>query len=553
MAILKHIASKSSDYRAAFNYLVYQHNEYTKKPLLDENGKRMLRKEYYLDGLLCHPLEFARVCKETNEHFHKNEKSGEIKSHHYILSFDPRDREENGLNGEEAQQMGLAFAAKNFPGHHALICTHTDGHNSSGNLHVHIVINSVRQLDVEKQDFMERLCDSRAGNKHHLTNKYLDYLKQEVMTMCQQRQLYQVDLLNPAHKKITEREYWADRRGQEELDHRNSEILSAGLTPRATKFQTQKELLRNIITTISTKSQSLEEFQSILLADHGIKLRDKRGRFSYTLPDRTKSISARMLGTDYDRDYILQVISVNRNNATKESVAELQQQQLESQSNYENHSSKQDAIRVDLSKHIAPTTASIRLIVDLENSIKAQQNRAYAQKVKVSNLKQMAQTLSYIQEHGYATIEELALDLESAKANATSAKIALKDTEAALNSINKQIRLTGQFYANRDVYTEYRKLRKPDSFLQEHRAEITLYESARDALRELSGGKKLATMKSLREEKDRLTVKKNAEYEVYQSTRDKLKELLSVYTNVSIMLGLAKYRISEQKEEMESR
>ena len=50
----------------------------------------------------------------------------------------------------------MEFARKNFPGHQALVCTNPDGHNSAGNIHVYIIINSVRALDVERQDFMER-------------------------------------------------------------------------------------------------------------------------------------------------------------------------------------------------------------------------------------------------------------------------------------------------------------------------------------------------------------------------------------------------------------
>ena len=83
MAILKHIASKNADYRAAFNYLVYQHDEFTQKPILDDAGRHMLRSEYYLVGLLCHPLEFARACKKTNNKFHKNEKR--VKSNPTII------------------------------------------------------------------------------------------------------------------------------------------------------------------------------------------------------------------------------------------------------------------------------------------------------------------------------------------------------------------------------------------------------------------------------------------------------------------------------------
>ncbi len=136
MAILKHIASKNADYGEAQRYLIFQHNEYTGKPILDENGKMQLREEYYLDGADCDPFSFDMECKELNARFHKNQAYDEIKSHHYIISFDPKDRDKCGLTGEQAQQLGLEYCKKNFPGHQALVCTHTDGHNGSGNITV---------------------------------------------------------------------------------------------------------------------------------------------------------------------------------------------------------------------------------------------------------------------------------------------------------------------------------------------------------------------------------------------------------------------------------
>ena len=127
---------------------------------------------------------------------------------------------------------------------------HTDGHNGSGNIHVHIVINSLRKFDVERQDFMEHPCDSLAGNKHHLTKKYLIHLKQEVMNMCRRENLNQVDLLTPAERKITEKEYWANRRGQEKLDKQNQRMIADGVTPRNTKFQTQKDVYKRQVLTL---------------------------------------------------------------------------------------------------------------------------------------------------------------------------------------------------------------------------------------------------------------------------------------------------------------
>jgi hypothetical protein len=547
MAVLKHIAIKNADYRAAFNYLVYQHDEYTHKPILDENGKPQLREEYYLDGLLCNPLEFARCCKKTNEQFHKNEKPGEIKSHHYIISFDPKDKEDNGLTGEEAQRMGLEFARQNFPGHQALVCTHTDGHNGSGNIHVHIVINSVRAETVERQDFMERPGDCKAGNKHHLTKDYLTYLKQQVMTMCQNRQLYQVDLLNPALDRVTEQEYWANRRGQEKLDQRNEEIREAGLKPRTTKFETQKEFLRNAIKATAAKSKSLEEFQSLLLSDYGISLRDKRGRFSYTHPDREKAITGRALGSAYERDYIIELILQNQKQKDVEQAPVVE---TASDFTIPSGSRKSSApVKTESTEKMVPvfTTTKVRLIIDLETCIKAQQSNAYARKIKIINLQQMAQTLAYVQEHGYASVEELEQELSIRKEKTSVSRKELKATESRLADVNKQIRLTGQYLGNKAIYADYRKTGKSKKFYEEHRAELALYESARDALRKLSDGQKLPSLKALKSERDDLVLAKNGQYESYQTARMEEKELQTICSNVHQMLDLNQTQTLEKE------
>ena len=247
MAVIKHIASKNADYGESERYLIFQHNEYTQKPILDDEGHMILRDEYYLDGLNCDPFTFASECQKLNSYYHKNINFNEIKSHHYIISFDPKDREECGLTGERAQQLGLTFAKKNFPGHQTLVCTHTDGHNESGNIHVHIVINSLRKYDVPQEPYMEFDCESKAGYKHHLSTAYLAHLKQDVMDMCQKEGLHQIDLLSPAERKITEKEYWAQRRGQEKLDKLNQKMFEDGITPKETRYQTEKQFLRNAI------------------------------------------------------------------------------------------------------------------------------------------------------------------------------------------------------------------------------------------------------------------------------------------------------------------
>lgn len=88
MAILKHIASKSSNYGAALEYLIFKHDELRKTPILDQNGNRIMRDEFYLDGLNCEPYSFDAACQQLNREYQKNKNKNEIKSHHYIISFD---------------------------------------------------------------------------------------------------------------------------------------------------------------------------------------------------------------------------------------------------------------------------------------------------------------------------------------------------------------------------------------------------------------------------------------------------------------------------------
>lgn len=87
MAILKHITSKNADYGEAQRYLMFQYDEATMKPVLDESGRMIPRKEFYLDGINCDPFTFDMECKELNAQYRKNQTFDEIKSHHYILSF----------------------------------------------------------------------------------------------------------------------------------------------------------------------------------------------------------------------------------------------------------------------------------------------------------------------------------------------------------------------------------------------------------------------------------------------------------------------------------
>ena len=534
MAVIKHIASKNADYGESERYLIFQHNEYTQKPVLDENGHMILRDEYYLDGLNCDPFTFASECQELNSYYHKNQNLNEIKSHHYIISFDPKDRDEYGLTGERAQQLGLTFAKKNFPGHQALICTHTDGHNESGNIHVHIVINSIRKYDVPEEPFMEYACESKAGYKHHLSTAYLAHLKQEVMDMCQKEGLHQVDLLTPAERKITEKEYWAQRRGQKKLDKFNQKMREDGITPKETKYQTEKQFLRDAIDNAAGIAKSPEEFSKILEEKYRIIFKISRGRYSYLHPDRKKYVTGRNLGTRYEEDFLMKTFMENTKLLSKE------KENVQEQPVSDTATNLQQALSSDSSQIPVPfifIKSDLRLVIDLQTCIKAQQSEAYAQKVKLTNLKQMAQTVAYIQEHGYDTRADFNTALTNAENQTSLARKKMKDTEQQLKNVNEQIHFTGQYLAYKDLYAQYRRSHNRNKFYEEHKAELSLYETALRVLKEKSNGQKLPSMKSLYQEKDRLTELREVQRSDFYSHRDQERELKTVDANIDMILG----------------
>lgn len=548
MAILKHIASKNADYGEAERYLIFQHDEYTQKPILDENGHMLIREEYYLDGINCDPFTFAAECQETNAYFHKNQSYNDIKSHHYIISFDPKDRDEHGLTGELAQQLGVEYAKENFPGHQALVCTHTDGHNGSGNIHVHIVINSIRKYDTKPQPYMEFDRDSKAGYKHHLSDRYRIYLKQKVMDMCTANGLNQVDLLTPAERKISEKEYWAKRRGQKKLDKHNAQLEKKGLTPRQTTFQTEKQYLRDAIDTVTSQAISQEDFSRLLSEKYNITFKVRRGRYSYLHPNRSKYITGRSLGTLYEEKHLLQIFQEN-------STSQITENPVPDISQVVNSSTP------TVSAYTATTTeaphtflfikSDLRLVTDLQHCIKAQQSQAYAQKVKLSNLKMMAQTVAYVQEHGFQSKADLDAALSDASAQSTDARNTLKSTENTLKNVNEQIHYTGQYLANKSIYSDYRKSRHKEKFYDDHRAELTLYESALRILKEKSQGNKLPTLKMLREEKNRLTELQTMQREDFNARREHERELRTVCSNVDIILGTSQVQNRQHEHTQE--
>ena len=525
MATIKHISSKNADYGAAEAYLMFEHDEFTMKPVLDGDGRLIPRSDTRMETLNCGNEDFALSCIRANRKYGKNNRREDVKSHHYIISFDPRDAADNGLTVDRAQELGRAYCSEHFPGHQAIVCTHPDGHNHSGNIHVHIVINSLRIAEVERKPYMDRASDTRAGDKHRCTAAALRYFRSEVMEMCHRAGLYQIDLLSGSKNKVTEREYWVRKQGQRQLDKEITQAVATGAAPPdRTKFETDKDRLRQSIRAALSKAKSFEEFSGLLMQESGISVKESRGRYSYLTPDRTKPITARKLGTDFDKTAALAVFAENAARAA---------QKTEGRQEYP------ESISGRLQRHKAtlnaPKPDSVKGMIDIQKKLSEGKGRGYEQWAKTFNLKQMAKTMNFLTGQGFSSAEELEAALTEAIDAQLAAGDSLKELERRIAGNREQIRQTTAYRQTKPVYDGLKAAKKPEQYREQHRPDLARYEAAVRYFRE-QGFKKPPVIAKLQGENEALISEKNAVYCTYREQKARAAELQKVKSNLHTIL-----------------
>ena len=540
MATFKHISSKNADYGAAEAYLTFEHDEFTMKPTLDENGRLIPREDYRISSLNCGGEDFAVACMRANLRYEKNQKREDVKSHHYIISFDPRDGTDNGLTVDRAQELGEQFCKEHFPGHQALICTHPDGHNHSGNIHVHIVINSLRIYEVPLLPYMDRPADTREGCKHRCTNAAMEYFKSEVMEMCHREGLYQIDLLSGSKERITEREYWAAKKGQLALDKENAAREATGQPTKPTKFETDKAKLRRTIRQALSQAGSFDEFSSLLLRE-GVTVKESRGRLSYLTPDRTKPITARKLGDDFDRAAVFAVLEQNAARAAEAPARSPDPPRT-----------IKDRLQVARAEIAAPKQDGVQRLVDIEQKMAEGKGRGYERWAKIHNLKQAAKTLSVYQQYGFTSPEQLeaAVDTAYQKMRQTSGELKALETKLqGKKKLQRQVLAYAQTKAARDGLRAQKSEKARAAYRQAHESDFIIADAAARYFK-AHGITKLPARKALQAEIEQLISEKDGLYNTYHEQKQRFKELQTVKRNIDQILRRDEpHRRKEQSHE----
>ena len=142
--------------------------------------------------------------------------------------------------------------------------------NHSGNIHTHIVINSVRKKcrGTARTD-MDKPNEEKAGYKHRSTNRFLEHLKREVMADCVSGEgLHQVDLLSPAPEKSDRGQEFPcnDQRARKSWRQINQEIVRKGSQTSFHNIPGHRRIFcgRRLMNVLD-QPRNFKEFQSLLL------------------------------------------------------------------------------------------------------------------------------------------------------------------------------------------------------------------------------------------------------------------------------------------------
>lgn len=513
MAILKHLNVHNANYHDFITYVLFQHDSHA-RPIYDHNHVKILRENYLIDAINTTPWTYNIDCQISNRDWKKNREPREVKQHHYILAFEPADIE-RGLTVEKAQAMGMEFARRHFSGHQCVVATHDDGNNKSGSIHCHISFNSLRVKDISQPPYSKLERDSRAGYKFHNTPECLRYLKADVERMCRENGLHQVELNRKAKQNVPDKEYWAEKRGQDRLDQKNDAIRSIGGKPAKTKFQTELARIRQAIDETKQKCDSIDDFIATLKQEHNIAVSESRGRWSYLPEYRQKPITSRRLGDDYSKEAIESFINQRTRAQVPQAKPEIK------------------AAKKPEPKPSRPVIQSVTIgrIIDL-NDPKIQASYGLTQWAKIQNLKTMSMRFNYLTETNLLNMDKLHDTIEAERSDFNRDTQDLLIVEKKLQTCNMLLKNLGIYHKFRPIHQQYIQSRKSVKYKEQHMRELLLYDGAVKKLHEYQERHNRTTvpsMKDLQYWKSQLVPQQQELYERRRKAKQEIKTMEDGY------------------------
>ena len=193
----------------------------------------------------------------------------------------------------------------------------------------------------------------------------------------------------------------------------------------------------------------------------------------------------------------------------------------------------------------------VSLLIDIENSIKAQESRSYEQWAKIHNLKQAAKTMTFLTEHKIEQYVDLTAKIAEIQAESEQAAESLKSVEKRLADMAVLIKNVATYQKTKPVYEAYKKAKDKGKHITAHESEIILFEAAVKALRASQIGGKLPNVAALQAEYKKLQEQKEALYADYGKLKKQFKEYDVIKRNIDGILKVEGQPEREKETERE--
>lgn len=199
------------------------------------------------------------------------------------------------------------------------------------------------------------------------------------------------------------------------------------------------------------------------------------------------------------------------------------------------------AVLLGKRKHVQRQRSN--LLIEIDSKLRMNKTTA-----KVRNLKQMAQTINYLREHGLLDLAELQRKTADITAKYHDLSERIKSAEARMKEISEMKAQIIAYMRTHEVYDSYRKSGYSWAYYAEHESDILLHKAAKKSFDEWNL-KKLPPVKSLNAEYTDLVKQKKTLYAEYSAVRSEMRELLIHKSNVERILGIDENEAKKQTEQ----
>lgn len=394
-------------------------------------------------------------------------------AHHLIQAFDPGE-----VTPEQAHEIGKRLADEATKGQYEYVLT---THIDKGHVHNHIMFCAVNFMDY---------------HKYNSNKKSYYQIRNASDRICRESGL---SIVKPG-KQIE----YTDKDGQRRTRQAKEQGRSYAEYAADKAGGSWKGKLKIAIDTTIPQAKDFEDFLRRMEAA-GYEVKRRGETISFRAPGQEKF--TRLRGNTVGEDYTAQRIT-ERIQGKKRAVS----------------APKRDS-------------KTVSLVIDIENSIKAQQSRGYEQWAKIHNLKQAAKTVNFLTENNILQYADLRAKVEEVTAASEQAGAALKGIETRLYDMALLIKNITTYQQTKPAYDGYRATKDKAQYRAANESALILHEAATKALKAVQAEDgKLPNPAGLQKEYVRLQAEKETLSSEYGKLKKQVKEYGIIKANVDSIL-----------------